>query len=163
MSARAGRPAGRATLLAVVAGCMALAWSIVDDAPRAAAADPTCRPAVVVAGTLRCGAQQVRAGISQWCPSAIDVADGDVWDAECRRTRMSPSMLAQLGVAVDINAASPDELTSLPGIGPALARRIAAGRPFTSAEQLQSVRGIGPATWARIRTRVRVTAQPGAR
>jgi competence ComEA-like helix-hairpin-helix protein len=45
---------------------------------------------------------------------------------------------------VDLNTAEPDELTSLPGVGPAMAERIVAERPFTSLEDLMRVNGIGP-------------------
>jgi competence protein ComEA len=59
---------------------------------------------------------------------------------------------------VDLNRAGPEELQTLPGIGPALAERILESRkregPFRSAEDLLRVRGIGPATLARFRTRV---------
>ena len=55
---------------------------------------------------------------------------------------------------VDLNAADVSELERLPGIGPALARRIAAHRtdhgPFASVEALAQVRGIGPQTVARL-------------
>lgn len=48
---------------------------------------------------------------------------------------------------LDINAAGEEELTSLPGIGPALARRIVEYRaehgPFASVEDLVEVSGIG--------------------
>lgn len=50
---------------------------------------------------------------------------------------------------LDLNAASEEELTALPGIGPELARRIAAYRedngPFPTVEALTEVSGIGPA------------------
>jgi competence protein ComEA len=52
---------------------------------------------------------------------------------------------------LDVNAASEQELDSLPGIGPVLARRIVAARPFNSADDLRRVRGIGPKKYEKIR------------
>ncbi|NIP61003.1 MAG: hypothetical protein GWM92_21305 [Gemmatimonadetes bacterium] len=57
---------------------------------------------------------------------------------------------------VDLNRADAGELQRLPGIGPALARRVLEhrrrlGGRFRAAEQLLEVRGIGPATLERIR------------
>lgn len=58
---------------------------------------------------------------------------------------------------IDVNTASPDELTQLPGIGPELASRIVAAREtigsFQTLEQLTQVKGIGPATVDGLRDR----------
>ena len=66
---------------------------------------------------------------------------------------------AQGGV-IDLNAASLDQLDTLPGVGPVLAQRIldwrtAHGR-FSSVEELQEVSGIGEARFADLAPRVRV-------
>jgi predicted flap endonuclease-1-like 5' DNA nuclease len=49
-----------------------------------------------------------------------------------------------LGEAMDLNRAAAIELELLPGIGPALASRIAAERPFSSFAEVDRVRGVGP-------------------
>ena len=46
---------------------------------------------------------------------------------------------------VDINAASPEDLQRLPGVGPVAAQRIVEARPFASVEELVRVPGFGPA------------------
>ena len=59
---------------------------------------------------------------------------------------------------VDLNRAGVDALRSLPGIGPAIARRIVeerGKRMFTSLDDLARVRGVGPATIERLRGRAR--------
>ena len=59
---------------------------------------------------------------------------------------------------VDINAASSEELETLPGIGPKLAGRIIAYReengPFTTPEELCEVSGIGEKVLEKIRARI---------
>jgi len=65
------------------------------------------------------------------------------------------------GGPVDLNRATEAELVRLPGIGPAIARRILAYRKdhgaFGSIRELQKVRGIGPRTYERLRPLVRVS------
>ncbi len=52
---------------------------------------------------------------------------------------------------LDINAASSEALQTLPGIGPVLAARIIAARPFKSADELARVSGIGEKKYAVLR------------
>jgi len=64
---------------------------------------------------------------------------------------------------VDVNRATPEVLETLPGVGPALARRILEARQerlFTSIEDLTRVRGIGAATVRALRERVVVREKP---
>ncbi len=59
-------------------------------------------------------------------------------------------------VRVSLNSASPEQLESLPGVGPVTARRIVAGRPYARLEELVRVKGIGPKTLERLRPHVRL-------
>jgi competence ComEA-like helix-hairpin-helix protein len=59
--------------------------------------------------------------------------------------------------AVDLNSATTRELQSISGIGPVLAARIIAGRPYKSVEDLRRVSGIGPRLLAKIRPYLTVT------
>lgn len=68
----------------------------------------------------------------------------------------SPALSAD---TLDINTATVEQLTVLPGIGPALAAKIVEYRttkPFASAEQLMDVKGIGAAKYAAIKDQVTV-------
>lgn len=60
---------------------------------------------------------------------------------------------------VDVNGATLEELRQLPGIGPKLAERIIAHRPFKTVADLVDVPGIGPVTLKRLEPRIRVTSQ----
>jgi competence protein ComEA len=44
----------------------------------------------------------------------------------------------------NINSATPDELESVPGIGPTRAAQIIAGRPWGSVDELEELNGVGP-------------------
>jgi DNA uptake protein ComE-like DNA-binding protein len=52
---------------------------------------------------------------------------------------------------IDINTATEKELKMIPGIGPVMAARIIAARPFRSADDLKKVNGIGDKKYATIR------------
>jgi DNA uptake protein ComE-like DNA-binding protein len=65
------------------------------------------------------------------------------------------------GPSIDVNRASEAELATLPGIGPALASRIAAARPFGDIDELRRVRGLRRTTLDRLRPRVTTGPAPG--
>jgi competence ComEA-like helix-hairpin-helix protein len=52
---------------------------------------------------------------------------------------------------IDINTATEKELRMIPGVGPVMAARIIAARPFRSADDLKKVNGIGDKKYAKIR------------
>jgi competence ComEA-like helix-hairpin-helix protein len=67
----------------------------------------------------------------------------------------------RVDAAVELNAATAEDLDRLPGIGPVKAAAILATRErlggFASVDQLTEVRGIGPATVEKLRPYVRVS------
>jgi competence ComEA-like helix-hairpin-helix protein len=66
----------------------------------------------------------------------------------CRIAAMSGAQLVTLGLPLDLNRATAQDLDALPGLGPTLARRIVEYRqahgPFKQIEDLNAVSGIGP-------------------
>jgi competence protein ComEA len=75
------------------------------------------------------------------------------------RTPASPAR-SRPAPRLDLNRADTLALQALPGVGPALARRIVAAREegrFRTLEDLLKVRGIGPATLERLRPLVAVS------
>ena len=80
-------------------------------------------------------------------------ADGTPLASPGLRER-SPGPNGPAGPALNVNHATAIELEGLPGIGPALARRIVADReaqgPFATIAALDRVPGIGPALMARL-------------
>ena len=55
------------------------------------------------------------------------------------------------GERVSLNSASPAELDTLPGVGPVVAAKIIAHRPYASIDDVLRVPGIGPKTLERLR------------
>ena len=60
--------------------------------------------------------------------------------------------------ATDINTADQKALEKLPGIGPAKAKAIIAGRPYKSKEDLKKIDGIGDKTYKSLEAEVTVGA-----
>jgi competence ComEA-like helix-hairpin-helix protein len=93
------------------------------------------------------------------CSTSITVRAGELLRVEPRcRPSVAPipaPLRLTLGLPLDLNQASEDDLVALPRIGPVLARRILAERQrggrFVTVEELRRVRGIGPATLQRLR------------
>jgi len=73
----------------------------------------------------------------------------------CRLSHMSGDQLLTLGLALDLNTATVEDLEALPGIGPVMAQRLVQFRqthgPFKDVEDLLAVSGIGEKKLARLR------------
>ncbi len=62
-----------------------------------------------------------------------------------------PNIKTEAGeVRISINSASQRELEILPRIGPAMAKRIIAARPFMKIDDLLKVKGVGPKTFEKL-------------
>jgi competence protein ComEA len=86
--------------------------------------------------------------------AADDLVDPAAPLVDGQRVHVPHRARADGGGRVSLNEASRAELQSLPGIGPALADRIVAARPFHALDDLRRVRGIGPVTMRRLRDRI---------
>jgi len=76
----------------------------------------------------------------------VTIAPGDRGEP----SKSHPKEKTPLG-RIDINTATEKELKMIPGIGPVMAARIIAARPFRSADDLKKVNGIGDKKYAKIR------------
>lgn len=73
----------------------------------------------------------------------------------------APARRPRAGAAVeplDVNHATETELARLPGVGPELASRIVAARPFADVDELRRVRGFRRSVLERLRPRLTVAA-----
>ena len=156
--------------VSALVGIGALAWALatLSPAPTRLGRALECDRAQLVNGELRCDEElldSVRvAGVGRRPVEAGDAIETRARVASPPRVaRMPPAQLAALAQEVDLNQASAAELASLAGIGPTLAERIIAARPYAGVDELIEVRGIGPKRLAAIRPRARVEPSASAR
>jgi hypothetical protein len=130
-------------LLAPVLAALSFHGLVVEPASLGRAR--SCERAQLIEGELRCD-EELFEDLADVCTDEPEqpLGPGDAVYA-CEIERMPADQLAALAQPVDVNSASIDELTSLPGIGPVIAERIVEGRPYASVDELIRVKGIGPA------------------
>jgi competence protein ComEA len=61
---------------------------------------------------------------------------------------------------VDVNTATAEQLQTLPGIGPAIAKAIIDGRPYSSVNDLERVKGLGATRLAELKGKVTASRAP---
>lgn len=84
-------------------------------------------------------------------------APSDSSRTRAERKSRSEKTTPTSGAALDLNTASQEQLEALPGVGPATAKKIIGGRPFTSVADLKRV-GVSASTINKISPRVTVSA-----
>jgi hypothetical protein len=139
---------------------LALALLRLDRPPRTLGEPLACERAQVIDGELRCN-EELLADVRELCggSESLPLRAGDEVRHACTWmtvTRMPAEQLAALEQPVDLNAASLDELASLPGVGPTIAGHIVDARPYASVDELLEVEGIGPKRLAAIWPRARI-------
>ena len=122
-----------------------------DRVERAEPATPPSPPATTDAPSApRAAPRAVRESRRDRASGEVrhDVAADDASSDGGRVRRSRPAAPAE---PIDINRASEPELVRLPGVGPALASRIVAARPFGDVDDLRRVRGVRAMLFERLR------------
>lgn len=79
--------------------------------------------------------------------------------AKGKATTTSPEKKAAKAALLDINSATKQELTALPGIGDAYSQKIIDGRPYARKDQLVSKKIVPQATYDKVKDQI-IAKQP---
>ncbi len=109
-------------------------------------------------GQIAASAEALRAGPEVPVTAPRPPAQADQGDREARPrapARVAKRQLTAPDEPLDLNRATLDQLTRLPGVGPVLARRILEAREeagrFGAVDDLATVRGLGPTKLEKLR------------
>jgi comEA protein len=96
---------------------------------------------------------------AQQYPDSLSVESQEIASVSKAVERITVSKAKLVG-KININSAGEEELTALPRIGPAMARRIVEYRDregmFKTAEEIKKIKGIGDATFEKIKNHITV-------
>lgn len=76
---------------------------------------------------------------------------------------LPPATAPAAGAKIDPNTATAEQLQEIPGVGPAMAEKIVAGRPYATLEDLRRVPGIGEAKFAQMTPLMAIQGKPAPR
>lgn len=102
-----------------------------------------------------------RTVLTRWIPALLVVALTLTAAATTPAAPSRDDAAAKAPERLDVNSATEEQLQTVPGIGPALAKKIVAFReqngPFESVEDLLKVRGIGERSLEKMRSHLTVS------
>lgn len=91
--------------------------------------------------------------------AAIAVVSAAIWLVRDARNLNDSFRPAEGSLIVNINTATREELISIPGVGPARAAQVIAGRPYATVDELTKIAGVGSRTLESLRPFVAVEGE----
>ncbi len=145
---------GAATAKKIIAG---RPYSSVSDLSRAGVSEKTIAKLGDRVTVSSAGSASKSTGSAAAAPKS-----GSKGAAAPSSSKPAAAQSAPAGAPVDVNSASQKELEDLPGVGPATAKKIIAGRPYSSVDDLSRA-GVSKSTLAKISGRVTVGARSASK